>query len=132
MILRHSILDLWELNEFIEPLNKGIENTRKSLGDILVDKYSYVLSLKDKPMIVVIERRSRYTANLHVYFGKETRGKQAVDFIKDVNEYLKGTDIRFVFNFTEDRKVKLFMGCFANSKHIGNYKGYSVYKTIVT
>lgn len=131
MITRHTILDLWELSEFITSLGENTADTRSSLGDILVDKYSYVLSLKDKPMVVILERRSKYTANLHVYFAKETRGRQAVNFIKDVNEYLKSTDIRFVFNFTTDRKVKLFMGCFANSKHIGSLRGYSVYKTEV-
>lgn len=131
MIVRHSLLSLWDINQFINSFGSPTVETIKPLRDILVDEYSYVLSLKDKPMYLILERRSRYTANLHVYFSKEVRGKQAVEFIKEVNKFIKKTDLRFVFNYTNDRRVKLFMGCFDNSKHIGTYKCHSVYRTEV-
>jgi hypothetical protein len=131
MIVRHSLLDLWDINEFISSLGRPAVRTMKPLRDILIDKFSYVLSLEDKPIVLILERRSKLTANLHLYCGKESRGREVVEFIKDVNKYVKKTDLKYVFNYTNDRRVKMLMGCFDNSKHIGTYKCYSVYRSEV-
>lgn len=83
-------------------------------------------------MYVLLERRSKLTANLHLYVSRKARGKKAVMFIKEVNKYIKSVDdLKYTFNYTNDSRVRLFMGCFANAKRIGDRKGYSIYRTEV-
>ena len=81
-------------------------------------------------MYVLLERRSNFTAGLHVYVSRKARGRQAVRFIEEVHVYLKAVDIdlRYTFNYTKDSKAMLFMGCFDSARFIGKFKGYSVYR----
>lgn len=130
-MIRHNLRSLHEVCEFCLSLSDGVVNTKRLIRDILIDNKSYVLSLKDKSVMVILDRVSEDIAELHVYAVKEARGKRLVAFIEEVRVFLKdNTDIKTVLNATKDRKVKLLMGVFG-SKRVGEHDGFTIYRSEV-
>jgi len=101
------------------------------LRKILMWPNSIILTSEDYEFILVIEAQSSLVGTMHFYVKPKARGKKALEFIKDCKRWGKeNTSFKYMFNFTNDRKLKLMMPYFG-AKRVGEIKGKTVYRTEV-
>ena len=123
-----KLTDLAEIESFVSEWEGDIIVT---IRKFLVHPDCYVLSSRDKSIYFFLEAKCKRSAIMHIYCAKESRGMKMFRFIKEVKEWgLENTDFQFVFNYTNDHRVKFIMK-YLGSKRIGEYRGQTVYKQVV-
>lgn len=128
MVRELGLIDIPEIAEFIARWE--IDPTIK-IRLMMYDPRTKILTNEDRDIYYLLIAKTDTVAVQHIYTLPEARGKKMFQFIRDIRVWVKdNTNLRFVFNYTDDIKVKRIMPYFG-SEYLGDVRGQAVYRTEV-
>ncbi len=129
-----GILSIPEVNTFLKSFTNEETHTVE-LRNILATG-GIILASRDITtgnllVCLVVELRGTHIGIGHIYSTKEYRGKLLVNFLKQCQQWgRENTELKYIFNYTCDRKVKLLMK-YIGASPLGIYRNHTVFRQTI-